>query len=121
MASRDNPYFARAAVNRAWAHLFGRGLVDPVDAMDADNRPSHPELARLPGHLLHRKTLQLRTLYAAFARSDAYGRTSGVSAEARPPEDSFAAMTVKTLSPSSSTTACSRTFIARAGVRSLAG
>ncbi len=98
MASRDNPYFARAAVNRAWAHLFGRGLVDPVDAMDADNRPSHPELLDFLASYFIEKRFNLRTLYATLARSNAYGRTSSVSAEARPPEDSFAAMTVKTLS-----------------------
>ena len=31
MASPENPYLARAAVNRVWALLFGRGLVNPVD------------------------------------------------------------------------------------------
>src|SRR5262245_50073214 len=44
MASRDNPYLPRAAVNRAWWHLFGRGLVEPVDDMSPQNRASHPEL-----------------------------------------------------------------------------
>ncbi len=35
---RDNKAFARAMVNRAWALLFGRGLVEPVDniAMDVE-------------------------------------------------------------------------------------
>jgi hypothetical protein len=27
----NNPYFARATVNRVWALLFGRSLVDPID------------------------------------------------------------------------------------------
>ena len=36
MASRDNPYFARAAANRAWSHLPDRGLVEPVDDMEAN-------------------------------------------------------------------------------------
>src|SRR5262249_46822837 len=31
MTSPDNPYFARAAVNRVWAYFFGMGLIDPVD------------------------------------------------------------------------------------------
>jgi Protein of unknown function (DUF1553)/Protein of unknown function (DUF1549) len=44
ITAADNPYFARASVNRIWAHLFGVGLVDPVDDMGADNPPSHPEL-----------------------------------------------------------------------------
>jgi hypothetical protein len=98
MASRDNPYFARAAVNRAWAHLFGRGLVDPVDAMDKDNRPSHPELLDYLADYFIAHRFNLRTLYATLARTKAYGRTSSAAAADRPPEDAFAAMTVKTLS-----------------------
>jgi hypothetical protein len=31
-----NPYFARAAVNRVWALLLGRPLVEPVDNLQAD-------------------------------------------------------------------------------------
>jgi len=42
MASRSNPYLARAGVNRAWWHLFGRGLVEPVDDLGRHNTPSHP-------------------------------------------------------------------------------
>ncbi len=33
VAKKDNPYFARATVNRVWAHFFGVGLVEPVDEM----------------------------------------------------------------------------------------
>ena len=44
ITSPANPYFARAAANRAWARFFGTGLVDPVDDMGGDNVPSHPEL-----------------------------------------------------------------------------
>jgi hypothetical protein len=44
MARPDNPFFARALVNRMWGHLLGRGLVDPVDDMRETNPPSNPEL-----------------------------------------------------------------------------
>ena len=44
VVARDNPYFARAAVNRVWSLFFGTGLVDPVDDLDDENPPSHPEL-----------------------------------------------------------------------------
>jgi hypothetical protein len=44
MARPDNPYFAKALVNRLWGHLMGRGLVDPVDDMRETNPPSNPEL-----------------------------------------------------------------------------
>lgn len=43
-ATRNNPLLARAFVNRMWAVFFGRGLVHPVDEMNARNVPSHPEL-----------------------------------------------------------------------------
>jgi len=41
MTSEDNPWFARALVNRVWAQMLGRGFVEPVD----DFRPSNPALA----------------------------------------------------------------------------
>jgi hypothetical protein len=39
-----NPYFARAFVNRVWAHYFGVGLIDPVDDLSASNPPSNERL-----------------------------------------------------------------------------
>jgi len=39
-----NPYFARSTVNRVWYHLFGRGIVEPVDDFRDTNPPSNPEL-----------------------------------------------------------------------------
>lgn len=44
MTARDNPFFARALVNRYWKHFFGRGLVDPEDDMRETNPPTNPEL-----------------------------------------------------------------------------
>jgi hypothetical protein len=38
LTAKDNPFFARAVVNRVWFHLNGRGIVDPVD----DFRDSNP-------------------------------------------------------------------------------
>jgi hypothetical protein len=40
----DNPFFARAVVNRYWKHFFGRGLVEPEDDLRVSNPPSNPEL-----------------------------------------------------------------------------
>jgi hypothetical protein len=39
VARPDNPFFARAQVNRVWYHLMGRGLVDPNDDFRASNPP----------------------------------------------------------------------------------
>jgi hypothetical protein len=40
--SQENGRFARTVVNRIWKRLIGRGLVEPVDDMDAE--PWYPEL-----------------------------------------------------------------------------
>jgi hypothetical protein len=44
VTSPNNPFFARAQVNRVWFHLMGRGIVDPIDDFRATNPPSHPAL-----------------------------------------------------------------------------
>lgn len=44
MASSDNPFFAKAIVNRIWGEFFGRGIVEPVDDFRASNPPTNPEL-----------------------------------------------------------------------------
>jgi hypothetical protein len=44
MVAKSNPFFAKAVVNRYWAHFFGRGIVDPLDDMRVTNPPSNPEL-----------------------------------------------------------------------------
>jgi hypothetical protein len=44
LTARDNPYFARALVNRYWKHFLGRGLVDPEDDLRVTNPASNPEL-----------------------------------------------------------------------------
>jgi hypothetical protein len=40
----DNRWFARALVNRYWAHLVGRGFVEPVDDFRHSNPTVMPEL-----------------------------------------------------------------------------
>jgi Protein of unknown function (DUF1553) len=75
LARRDNPYFAKAAVNRVWSNFFGRGLVDPDDDLRVSNPPSDEALldwlvADFIGHHYDIKQL-IRTIMtsAAYARS----------------------------------------------------
>jgi Protein of unknown function (DUF1549)/Protein of unknown function (DUF1553)/Bacterial Ig-like domain (group 2) len=44
LRSPDNPWFARAFVNRVWGHYFGVGIVDPVDNFSLANPPSNSQL-----------------------------------------------------------------------------
>jgi hypothetical protein len=74
--SPSNPYFAKAMVNRFWYHLFGRGLVNPVDDMHDDNPPTHPELLAALTEQLKANDFDARYLIRAIIATDAYQRTA---------------------------------------------
>ena len=44
LTAPENPFFAKAAVNRIWGHLMGRGIVEPVDDFRDSNPPSNAKL-----------------------------------------------------------------------------
>lgn len=44
LTSESNPFFAKAAVNRIWYHLMGRGIVEPLDDLRDSNPPASAEL-----------------------------------------------------------------------------
>ena len=97
MASRDNPYLPRAGVNRVWAHLFGRGLVEPVDDLGPHNKPSHPELFEELTDYFVETGFDLRELFRTLANTQAYQRTSAWTAEKAAPPELYAHAAVKTL------------------------
>ncbi len=76
MTSKDNPYFARAAVNKIWFDLFGRGLVNPYDDMHPDNPASHPDLLATLAHQLKQNDFDLKYIYQTICNSKAYQRSS---------------------------------------------
>jgi hypothetical protein len=98
MVSRENPFVAPAAVNRAWAHLFGRGLVEPVDDLSERNPPSHPQLFKELSEYFVATGFDLRNLLQTLANTQAY-QAMCVTGAADPPADSFARMAIKTLTP----------------------
>ena len=44
LTAPDNPYFAKALVNRVWKNFLGRGLVEAEDDLRETNPPTNPEL-----------------------------------------------------------------------------
>ncbi len=44
LTAPDNPYFAKALVNRVWRNFLGRGLVEAEDDMRQTNPPTNDEL-----------------------------------------------------------------------------
>ena len=72
LTAPDNPFFARAIVNRMWAHFFGRGLVDPEDDMRETNPPSNPSLLDALATDFTTHGFDLRHLARTICRSATY-------------------------------------------------
>jgi hypothetical protein len=72
LTSRTNGQFARATVNRVWAHLFGRGLVDPVDDMRPANPPLAPEVLDTLSRDFAASGFDLRRLFRALVLTKTY-------------------------------------------------
>lgn len=86
VTSPDNPTFARAAVNRTWRDLMGRGFVEPVDDLRPSNPPLLPDLLDALARDFAQQGFDLRSLTAAIAKSEAY-RRSAAGGAARAPAD----------------------------------
>jgi len=100
MTSPENPYFARALVNRTWAHLFGRGFVSPVDDMLPEHEPTHPDLLdALAWHMAHSGQFDLKYLIKAICLSETYQRTSKPNMTNKDDKNTFSRMTMKAMSP----------------------
>lgn len=116
MASRENPFLARAVVNRVWSQLFGRGLVEPVDDVGDHNPATHPELFReLTQHFVD-SGFDLRDLYRVLVNTRAYQRTSRQATET--PVELYAVMAVKTLTPEQLFDCLDRVLLQQASIRS---
>ncbi len=76
MSSPDNPYFAKALVNRYWKHFFRRGLIEPEDDIRETNPPTNPELlAALEKHFVS-SGFDLKALIRVLVQSNAYQLSS---------------------------------------------
>ena len=96
MASRDNPYLAKAAVNRMWAHLFGRGLIDPVDDIGGHNPASHPQLFEELTDYFVDTGFDIKELLRTLSNTKAYQLSSRLDHPPHAPE-LFASMAIKTM------------------------
>lgn len=72
MVDSKNPFFARAVVNRYWAHFFSRGIVDPLDDMRVTNPPSNPELLDALARDLVDHQFHLKDLIRVIVKSKTY-------------------------------------------------
>ena len=71
----DSVEFRRTMANRLWATMNGRGLVHPLDGLDPDNAPTHPDLLALLAESLRGNGFHLRPLLRGIALSRTYQRS----------------------------------------------
>ena len=76
MTSADNPWFARNIANRLWAHLMGRGLVEPVDDLRDTNPPSNPQLLDALAKELVVQQFDVKKMLLTITMSKTYQRSS---------------------------------------------
>ncbi len=88
LTGKDNPYFARATVNRLWKAFFGRGLVEPADDLRATNPATHPELLEQLTHDFVTHGYDWRRTIRLICNSSTYGR-SAVTVSGNAGDDRF--------------------------------
>jgi hypothetical protein len=100
ITSPENKAFARTAVNRIWAMMLGRGIVNVPEWDHGGNPPSHPDLLDLLAAEFVKHNHDIKWLIRQIALSDTYQRSSAVpSALTEVPPDRYLVATLKPLSP----------------------
>lgn len=75
MSDPENPYFARAIVNRVWAGYFHVGIVNPTDDLTPANPPSHPKLLQWLVDRFIASGYDLKWLHRQIVLSQTYQRS----------------------------------------------
>jgi hypothetical protein len=77
---KSSPFFAKALVNRMWAHFLGHGFTRPVDDLGEHNPPSHPELLESLADMVREQSYDLRELVRWIVLSKPYALSSRTTA-----------------------------------------
>jgi hypothetical protein len=75
LRDKNNPYFARAFVNRVWSNYFNVGIVEPADDMNLANAPSNKELLDWLAAAFIENDYDMKWLHRTIALSDTYQRS----------------------------------------------
>ena len=97
LTAKENPWLAKAAVNRVWAWLLGRGLVHEADDIRPDNPPVHPEALALLERELAQSGFDLKHIYRLILNSRVYQQSSIAARDPAQAEALFACYPVRQL------------------------
>lgn len=99
MTAADNPFFARAIVNRMWTYFFGTSLVHQAAGTSDDTPAAHKELLDELARQLVAHRYDLKFLIRVITASETYQRSSTVSHPSQKELRLFARMPLRGLSP----------------------
>jgi len=99
MISADNIDFRRNIVNRLWAVMMGRGLVEPLDLRHSDNPPTHPQVLDLLADEFLSHNYDVRWLLRELALSETYQRGSRPQTNSDAASTDYSSALLKSLSP----------------------
>ena len=97
LRSDENPYFARAFINRVWHNYFGHGIVEPVDDMNLANPPSNEPLLDYLAKGFVESGHDMKWLHRTILSSDAYQRSWKPNETNLQDERNFSRMVVRRL------------------------
>jgi hypothetical protein len=97
MRSKDNPYFARAFVNRVWANYFGKGIINPPDDMNMANPASNEALLDYLADGFVGHNFDMKWLHREIALSETYQRSWKTNETNRLDERNFSRALVRRL------------------------
>jgi hypothetical protein len=92
-----NPFFARTIVNRQWAWLMGRGIIEEPDDIRDDNPPSNPKLLAYLEQELVANHYDLKHIYRLILNSETYQLSSMPRANSPQAEANFASYKLRRL------------------------
>lgn len=75
LRSEDNPFFAKAFVNRVWASYFNVGIVNPPDDLNLANPPSNRPLLDYLSKGFIESGFDMKWVHRTIANSDTYQRS----------------------------------------------
>ncbi len=93
----DNPWFARAIVNRVWYWLLGRGIVQEPDDIRPDNPPENPELLAYLAKELVDSQYDLKHIFRLILNSTTYQLSSIPQGDRAQAAEHFAAYPLRRL------------------------
>lgn len=95
LTHRNNPFFAKAIVNRIWKEMMSRGLVEPVDDFRDTNPATHPDLLERLAEDFVNSGYDLRHTIRLIASSASYARSSN-AIDGNKDDDRFYSHSIRT-------------------------